>query len=73
MGYFGHLSLKTLDALPKRRSIPSTSIVDENLAPPAAATGACDLKVYDGDWDLDRFVSLDAVKRVGAKRHLRDF
>lgn len=47
---------------------PTTYVVDEGQASPAASAVA-----NDDDWDLESAVGLDNEERVAAKRHLRDF
>lgn len=69
---YGIPSLGAQDAFLKRKSRPAVPDRDRGQAPPVASTVAGDVE-DDVDWELDGTVGQKDVKRVGKKRHLRDF
>lgn len=72
MDYFGIPSLEAHDTMPKRRSSPAASVVDDGQACSAAAAIADNPDDVDNCWDLEDAVGLGDVERVESKCHLGD-
>lgn len=70
LDYYGFLSHGARHALLMVRS--DASMADEDHVS-SAVSAVEDDAGYDDDWGLKSVVELDAVKRLGAKFHLREF